>query len=145
MMEEIVARSCRNVFATLLLYAISGYFTKGGFLFPYPIYEVLFFILSCFLLIKAIELKINKLFFAYILFFSFLWMINSIFFLQLIFSHQSLDSIIQFLPFADFLFALFYFGFIFIRYRNEFVRFKNLHFLFTFLILTKWIMYLYNF
>ncbi len=145
MMEEIVTRSCRNVFTTLLLYAISAYFTKGGFLFPYPIYEVVFFILTFFLLKKAMELKINKLFFAYILLVSFLWTISSIFFLQLIFSHQTLDSINQFLLFSDFIIGFFYFGFLLIKYKNELIKYKNLHFLFTFLLLTKWIMYLYNF
>ena len=144
-MEEIVARSSRNVFATVFLYAFSGFIMKGGFILPYPIYEILFFILSCFLFFKAIELKLNKSFFVFVSILSFLWMISSIFFLQLFVSHQTLDSIIQFLPFTDILIGLFYLGFVLIRYRNEFVRFKILHFLFTFLLLTKWTMYLYNF
>jgi hypothetical protein len=143
-MKEIVAKSCRNAFATVFLYAISSFLSKGGFILPYPVYEILFFVVSIFLYFRSFQLKQDLAFFRFLMIISFVWMCFSIFFLQIILPHQYLDSFTSFFPISDLLICLFLVLISVFRYRANLKEYKSIYFLFSFLILSKWGMFLFQ-
>jgi hypothetical protein len=143
-MEEIVAKSCRNAFATVFLYAIFTFISKGGFILPYPIYEILFFVVNTFLYFKAFQLRVNLLFFKVLLIVSFVWMSFSIFFLQLIFPHEWLDSLVSYFPITDILIALLFILISIIKLKLFVNQYKPIYILFLFLLISKWGMFLFQ-
>lgn len=137
-MQEIANRSCRNAFATIIMYAISIFFSKGGFILPFPVYEVLFFILACYLVIIAVQNKIDFSYFTFLLIISIVWLSTSVFSLQMLLPHQWLDSLVTYFPVIDLIVVLL-FGFVtFLKYRNYLVKYKCVYFLFAFMIISKW-------
>lgn len=140
-MQEIVARSTRNVFAIILVYTFIVFFSEGAVILPYPIYELLFFVLTVTLLYHAIKQKEDNKFFIILQLFSSVYVLTSVFFLQLILPHQYLDPLIPLLSLSDFILIFFYillFGFLF---KGKFLKYKQLHFLFALLILSKLFMF----
>jgi hypothetical protein len=143
-MEEIVAKSCRNAFATVFLYTIFTFISKGGFILPYPIYEILFFILNVILFFKAVQLKQDLQFFRFLLIVSFLWMIFSIFFLQIILPHELVDSLVTYFPISDIFIAIFIALISFIKLKLFVNQYKPIYILFLFLFISKWGMFLFQ-
>jgi hypothetical protein len=139
-MQEIVAKTCRNAFATIIMYAVSIYISKGGFILPFPVYEVLFFILVCYLFIKAAQNKIDFSFFVFLLILSICWMFSSLISLQLILPHQWLDSMISYFPIIDVIIVILFSLVTFLKFKTCLVKYKSVYFLFAFLIITKWVM-----
>ena len=143
-MQEIANRSCRNAFATIIMYAISIFFSKGGFILPFPVYEVLFFILACYLFIKANQIKVDLSFFIFVLIISIVWLSTSVFSLQMLLPHQWLDSIMTFSPLIEGINILFFIVISFLKFRSNIRYYKSIYFLFTFLIVTKWGMLIFS-
>jgi hypothetical protein len=143
-MQEIANRSCRNAFATIIMYAISIFFSKGGFILPFPVYEVLFFILACYLFIKANQIKVDLSFFIFVLIISIVWLSTSVFSLQMILPHQWLDSLVTYFPVIDLIIVLLFGLVTFLKYRNYLVKYKSVYFLFAFMIISKWGMLILN-
>ena len=137
-MQEIANRSCRNAFATIIMYAISILFSKGGFILPFPIYEVLFFILACYLFIKAVQNKVDFSYFTFVLIISIVWLSTSMLSLQILLPHQWLDSIMTFSPLIEGINILFFIVISFLKFRSNIRYYRPIYFLFTFLIVTKW-------
>ena len=143
-MQEIVAKTCRNAFATIIVYAVSIYISKGGFILPFPVYEVLFFILACYLFIKAAQNKVDFLFFTFVLIFSIVWLFTSMFSLQILLPHQWLDSIMTFSPLIEGIIILFFIVISFLKFRSNIRYYKSIYYLFAFMILTKWGMLIFS-
>ncbi len=137
-MQEIANRSCRNAFATIIMYAISIFFSKGGFILPFPVYEVLFFILACYLFIKAVQNKVDFSYFTFLLIISIVWLSTSMLSIQMFLPHQWLDSMISYFPVIDLIIVLLFGLVTFLKYRNCLVKYKSVYFLFAFMIITKW-------
>jgi hypothetical protein len=137
-MQDVAYRSCRNAFATILVYAFSIFFSKGGFILPFPVYDVLFFILTCYLFIKAVQNKVDFSYFTFVLIISIVWLSTSMFSLQMLLPHQWLDSIMTFSPFIEVINILFFIVISFLKFRSNIRYYKSIYFLFAFLILTKW-------
>ena len=137
-MQEIANRSFRNAFATIIMYAISIFFSKGGFILPFPVYEVLFFILACYLFIKANQIKVDLSFFIFVLIISIVWLSTSVFSLQMLLPHQWLDSLVTYFPVIDLIIVLLFGLVTFLKYRNYIVKYKSVYFLFAFMIISKW-------
>ncbi len=143
-MQEIANRSCRNAFATIIMYAISVFFSKGGFILPFPVYEVLFFILACYLFIKANQIKVDLSFFIFVLIISIVWLSTSVFSLQMLLPHQWLDSLVTYFPVIDLIIVLLFGLVTFLKYRNYLVKYKSVYFLFAFMIISKWGMLIFS-
>jgi hypothetical protein len=143
-MQEIVAKTCRNAFATIIMYAVSIFFSKGGFILPFPVYEVLFFILACYLFIKATQNKVDFSFFTFVLIISIVWLFTSMFSLQILLPHQWLDSLVTYFPVIDLIIILLFGLVTFLKYRNCLVKYKSVYFLFVFMIITKWWMLIFS-
>ena len=143
-MQDVANRSCRNAFATILVYAVSIFFSKGGFILPFPVYEVLFFILACYLFIKASQNKVDFLFFTFVLIISIVWLLTSMFSLQILLPHQWLDSIITFSPFIEGIIILFFIVISFLKFRSNIRYYKSIYYLFAFMITTKWGMLIFS-
>jgi hypothetical protein len=136
-MQDVANRSCRNAFATILVYAVSIFFSKGGFILPFPVYEVLFFILACYLFIKSTQIKVDFSFFTFVLIISIVWLFTSMFSLQILLPHQWLDSLVTYFPVIDLIIILLFGLVTFLKYRNCLVKYKSVYFLFVFMIITK--------
>ena len=143
-MQDVANRSCRNAFATILVYAVSIFFSKGGFILPFPVYEVLFFILACYLFIKSTQNKVDFLFFTFVLIISIVWLSTSMFSLQILLPHQWLDSMISYFPVIDLIIVLLFGLVTFLKFRNCLVKYKSVYFLFAFMIISKWGMLILN-
>ena len=143
-MQDVANRSCRNAFATILVYAVSIFFSKGGFILPFPVYEVLFFILACYLFIKAVQNKVDFSFFTFVLIISIVWLFTSMFSLQILLPHQWLDSLVTYFPVIDLIIILLFGLVTFLKYRNCLVKYKSVYFLFVFMIITKWGMLIFS-
>lgn len=143
-MQEIANRSCRNAFATIIIYAISIFFSKGGFILPFPVYEVLFFILACYLFIKAVQNKIDFSYFKFVLIISIVWLSTSVFSLQMLLPHQWLDTLVTYFPVIDLIIVLLFGLVTFLKYRNYLIKYKSVYFLFAFMIISKWGMLIFS-
>lgn len=137
-MQEITSRASRNVFATVFIYAFSIFLSKGGFILPFPIYEVLFFILSVYLLANAYSLKTDLSFFIFLTSLSFIWMSCSLISLQLLLPHQWIDSLMDLLPILDIVVILGLCLFTWFKYKAMFKKYLPVYLLFAFLMVTKW-------
>ena len=137
-MQELTSRASRNVFATVFVYAFSIFLSKGGFILPYPIYEVLFFILSVYLLANAYSLKTDLSFFIFLTSLSFIWMSCSLISLQLLLPHQWIDSLMDLLPILDIVVILGLCLFTWFKYKAMFKKYLPVYLLFAFLMVTKW-------
>ena len=137
-MQEIVAKTCRNAFATIIMYAVSIYISKGGFILPFPVYEVLFFILSVYLLANVYSLKTDLSFFIFLTSLSFIWMSCSLISLQLLLPHQWIDSLMDLLPILDIVVILGLCLFTWFKYKAMFKKYLPVYLLFAFLMVTKW-------
>lgn len=137
-MQEIVAKTCRNAFATIIMYAVSIYISKGGFILPFPVYEVLFFILSVYLLANVYSLKTDLSFYIFLTSLSFIWMSCSLISLQLLLPHQWIDSLMDLLPMVDIVVILVLCLFTWFKYKAMFKKYLPVYLLFAFLMVTKW-------
>jgi hypothetical protein len=137
-MQEITSRASRNVFATVFIYAFSIFLSKGGFILPFPIYEVLFFILSVYLLANVYSLKTDLSFFIFLTSLSFIWMSCSLISLQLLLPHQWIDSLMDLLPILDIVVILGLCLFTWFKYKTMFKKYLPVYLLFAFLMVTKW-------
>ena len=143
-MQEIVAKTCRNAFATIIIYAVSIFFSKGGFILPFPVYEVLFFILACYLFIKAVQNKVDFSYFTFVLSISIVWLSTSMLSLQILLPHQWLDSIMTFSPLIEGIIILFFIVISFLKFRSNIRYYKSIYYLFAFMITTKWGMLIFS-
>ena len=137
-MQEITSRSSRNVFATVFIYALSIFLSKGGFILPYPIYEVLFFILTCYLLIRSRQSKVDFTYFLFLFIIAFSWMSSSLLSIQFFLPHQWIDSFMDLFPFVDAAVILGLFLLTLYKFKTMFKKYLAVYLLFAFLIVTKW-------
>ena len=137
-MQEITSRASRNVFATVFIYAFSIFLSKGGFILPYPIYEVLFFILISYLVVRSYQSKVDFTFFLFLFVISFSWMSCSLISLQLLLPHQWIDSLMDLLPILDIVVILGLCLFTCFKYKAMFKKYLPVYLLFAFLMVTKW-------
>jgi hypothetical protein len=137
-MQEITSRASRNVFATVFIYAFSIFLSKGGFILPYPIYEVLFFILTCYLLIRSYQSKVDFTFFLFLFVIAFFWMSSSLLSIQFFLPHQWIDSLMDLLPMLDIVVILCLCLFTWFKYKTMFKKYLPVYLLFAFLMVTKW-------
>ncbi len=135
-MQEIVNNSCRNLFATVILYAL---FTKGGFVLPYPIYEILFFVLISYLLYRSLSIRINSEFFIFLFILASFWIFSSLFFLQLFLSHEFTDSLMLYQPLVDIIFVVTYIVIMVVKFTIK--MYTSIHMLLLFLLISKWVMF----
>lgn len=137
-MQEITSRASRNVFATVFIYAFSIFLSKGGFILPYPIYEVLFFILTCYLLIRSRQSKVDFTYFLFLFIIAFSWMSSSLLSIQFFLPHQWIDSLMDLLPMMDIVVILGLYLFSWFKYKALFKKYLPVYLLFAFLMVTKW-------
>jgi hypothetical protein len=137
-MQELTSRASRNVFATVFIYAFSIFLSKGGFILPYPIYEVLFFILTCYLLIRSYQAKVDFTFFLFLFVIAFIWMSSSLLSIQFFLPHQWIDSLMDLLPILDIVVILGLCLFTWFKYKAMFKKYLPVYLLFAFLMVTKW-------
>ncbi len=137
-MQEVTSRASRNVFATVFIYAFSIFLSKGGFILPYPIYEVLFFILTCYLLISSHQSKVDFTFFLFLFIIAFSWMSSSLLSIQFFLPHQWIDSLMDLLPILVIVVILGLCLFTLFKYKAMFKKYLPVYLLFAFLMVTKW-------
>ena len=137
-MREVTSRASRNVFATVFIYAFSIFLSKGGFILPYPIYEVLFFILTCYLLIRSRQSKVDFTYFLFLFIIAFSWMSSSLLSIQFFLPHQWIDSLMDLLPMMDIVVILGLYLFSWFKYKAMFKKYLPVYLLFAFLMVTKW-------
>jgi len=137
-MQEITSGASRNVFTTVFIYAFSIFLSKGGFILPYPIYEVLFFILTCYLLISSHQSKVDFTFFLFLFIIAFSWMSSSLLSIQFFLPHQWIDSLMDLLPILDIVVILGLCLFTWFKYKAMFKKYLPVYLLFAFLMVTKW-------
>jgi hypothetical protein len=137
-MQEVTSRASRNVFATVFIYAFTIFLSKGGFILPYPIYEVLFFILTCYLLIRSRQSKVDFTYFLFLFIIAFSWMSSSLLSIQFFLPHQWIDSLMDLLPMMDIVVILGLYLFSWFKYKAMFKKYLPVYLLFAFLMVTKW-------
>lgn len=137
-MQELTSHASRNVFATVFIYALSIFLSKGGFILPYPIYEVLFFILISYLLVRSYQSKVDYTFFLFLFVFAFIWMSSSLLSIQFFLPHQWIDSFMDLFPFVDVAVILGLFLLTLYNFKTMFKKYLAVYLLFAFLIVTKW-------
>ena len=136
-MQELTSHASRNVFATVFIYALSIFLSKGGFILPYPIYEVLFFILISYLLVRSYQSKVDYTFFLFLFVFAFIWMSSSLLSIQIFLPHQWIDSLMDLLPMMDIVVILGLCFFTWFKYKAMFKKYLAVYLLFAFLIVKE--------
>ena len=138
-MREIVNSYALRTIATILLYGLYSLFVNKLLIFPFPLYEIIFLLLSVIWYVLSNRRQEDVAFFRVQLILSILWLFSSSLWLEFIFSHEQIENVFYIFPMLEVVFVV---GFIslvvyyeyFKKMRKKYVR--N-YILFSFMLFSK--------
>lgn len=138
-MRETVNSYALRTIAMILLYGLYSLFVNKLLIFPFPLYEIIFLLLSVTWYVRSYKRKEDIVFFRIQLILSILWLFSSSLWLEFIFSHEQIENVFFIFPLLE---ALFIAGFISVGIYFEWVKkykfkYLKLYFLFVFMIMSK--------
>ena len=138
-MREIVNSYALRTIATILLYGLYSLFVNKLLIFPFPLYEIIFLLLSVIWYVQSYRRQEDVAFFRVQLILSILWLFSSSLWLEFIFSHEQIENVFYIFPMLE---VVFVFGFIsLVVYYECFkkMRFKYVrnYILFSFMLFSK--------
>ena len=138
-MREIVNSYALRTIATILLYGLYSLFVNKLLIFPFPLYEIIFLLLSVIWYVLSYRRQEDVAFFRVQLFLSILWLFSSSLWLEFIFSHEKIENVFYIFPILEVVFVV---GFIslvvYYEYFKKLVfKYLKLYFLFVFMIMSK--------
>lgn len=138
-MREIVNGYSKRAFATVLLYGLYCLFVNKVFIFPFPIYEIIYFLLSLFWFLQSLKRREDPSFFRIQFILAILWILSSSMWLEFVLSHEKVEQVFYIFPILE---GLFLIGFIsvglYYEYYKKFqFKYRQLYWLIIFLVFTK--------
>jgi hypothetical protein len=138
-MREIVNSYALRTIATILLYGLYSLFVNKLLIFPFPLYEIIFLLLSVIWYVLSYRRQEDVAFFRVQLFLSILWLFSSSLWLEFIFSHEKIENVFYIFPILEVVFVV---GFISLVVYYEYfkkMRFKYVrnYILFSFMLFSK--------
>ena len=138
-MREIVNSYALRTIATILLYGLYSLFRDKLLIFPFPLYEIIFLLLSVIWYVQSYRRQEDVAFFRVQLILSILWLFSSSLWLEFIFSHEQIENVFYIFPMLEVVFVV---GFISLVVYYEYfkkMRFKYVrnYILFSFMLFSK--------
>ena len=138
-MRDIVNSYALRTIATILLYGLYSLFVNKLLIFPFPLYEIIFLLLSVIWYVQSYRRQEDVAFFRVQLILSILWLFSSSLWLEFIFSHEQIENVFYIFPMLEVVFVV---GFISLVVYYEYfkkMRFKYVrnYILFSFMLFSK--------
>lgn len=138
-MREIVNSYALRTIATILLYGLYSLLVNKLLIFPFPLYEIIFLLLSVIWYVLSYRRQEDVAFFRVQLILSILWLFSSSLWLEFIFSHEQIENVFYISPILEVVFIV---GFISLviyyeYFKNLVFKYLKLYFLFVFMIMSK--------
>ncbi len=141
-MREIVNSYALRTIATILLYGLYSLFVNKLLIFPFPLYEIIFLLLSVMWYVLSYKRQEDVAFFRIQLMLSILWLFSSSLWLEFIFSHEQIENVFYIFPLFEVVFVV---GFISLViyyecFKKMGFKYLKIHILLSIMIFSK----LYN-
>jgi hypothetical protein len=105
-MREIVNSYALRTIATILLYGLYSLFVNKLLIFPFPLYEIIFLLLSVIWYVLSNRRQEDVAFFKIQLILSIFWLFSSTLWLEFIFSHEQIENVFYIFPLFEVVFVV---------------------------------------